>query len=155
MNKIVTSLAPHMTGMMVAAMMLALSLSVFLARWWQAILYNPGGFRREFHGLRLGRNVGIVALGTLAVSVAASGWSQEIAANAMIVIVAAYLLHGLGLVHGIVAAKNINVGWLISVYAVTLILPQSSLLLAAVAFADSWTDIRGRIKPGGQAGGDT
>jgi hypothetical protein len=154
LSKMLMSLAPHMTGMLVAAMMLGLTLSVFLARWWQALLYNPGGFGREFHALRLGRNFALVALGTLAVSVAASGWPAEVAANAMIVIVAAYLLHGMGLAHGVVAAKGINVAWLISLYALTLILPQFSLLLAAVAFADSWTDIRGRIKPGGQAGSD-
>jgi Predicted membrane protein (DUF2232) len=148
-GKVLTSLAPYMTGMLAAALVLGLILSVFLARWWQALLYNPGGFGREFHGLRMGRNFALVALGTLAVNMAASGWLEEVAGNAMIVIVAAYLLHGLGLVHGIVAAKGIHVGWLIALYAVTLILPQSSLLLAAAAFVDSWMDIRARIKPSG------
>jgi len=57
-------------------------------------------------------------------------------------------------VHGIVAAKGIHVGWLIALYAVTLVLPQSSLFLAAAAFVDSWMDIRARIKPSGQAGRD-
>jgi hypothetical protein len=61
----------------------------------------------------------------------------------------------MGLLHGIVAAKGIHVGWLITVYALTLILPQSTLLLAVAAFADSWVDIRARIKKGGQAGQDT
>ena len=28
-------------------------LSLLLARWWQALLYNPGGFQAEFHQLRL------------------------------------------------------------------------------------------------------
>jgi hypothetical protein len=144
-----------MTGMLVAALVLGLTLSLFLARWWQAALYNPGGFRREFHGLRLGRNFALVTLGTLALSMMASGWLAEVGANALIVLVAAYLLHGLGLLHGIVAAKGIHVGWLITVYALTLILPQSTLLLAVAAFADSWVDIRARIKKDGSAGQDT
>jgi len=153
-GKLLMSLAPHMTGMLAAALVLGLILSVFLARWWQALLYNPGGFGREFHGLRLGRNFALLAMGALAVNMIASGWIEEVAGNAMIVIVAAYLLHGLGMVHGIVAAKGIHVGWLIALYAVTLVLPQSSLFLAAAAFVDSWMDIRARIKPSGQAGRD-
>ena len=148
--------APHMTGMLAAALVLGLLLSLFLARWWQAALYNPGGFRREFQALRLGRGFALVTIGAVAASIAASGWFGEVAANVLIVLVAAYLVHGLGLMHGIVAAKQIHTGWLITLYAVTLILPQSSLLLAAGAFADSWMDIRARIKKkDGPAGHET
>ena len=32
---------------------LATVLKLFLARWWQARLYNPGGFQQAFHSLRL------------------------------------------------------------------------------------------------------
>src|SRR5690625_6353500 len=28
-------------------------LGLMLGRWWQALLYNPGGFKQEFNGLRL------------------------------------------------------------------------------------------------------
>ena len=154
LGKMLMSLAPHMTGMLVAALTLGLTLSVFLGRWWQALLYNPGGFGREFHGLRLGRNFALAAVATLAVSMSASGWLGEVAANALIVIGAAYLLHGLALLHGVVEARKIHVGWLIAVYALTLILPQSSLLLAAAAFVDSWMDVRARLKKDGQVGND-
>lgn len=153
-GQILMNAAPHMTGMLVAALVLGLTLSMFLARWWQAMLYNPGGFGREFHALRLGRSFALVTLGTLAVSLAASGWPAEVADNAMIVIVAAYLLHGMGLLHGVVAAKGIHIGWLLTVYALTLILPQSTLLLAAAAFVDSWMDVRARLKKDGQVGRD-
>src|SRR3569832_1316830 len=59
--------APHMTGMAVAALVLGLMLSLLLARWWQALLYNPGGFRREFHALRLSRGFAALALAVLLV----------------------------------------------------------------------------------------
>jgi len=146
LGQILLNAAPHMTGMLIAALMLGLTLSLFLARWWQASLYNPGGFGQEFRGLRLGHNYALLTAGALAVSMVGSGWPAEVAVNVLIVLVAVYLVHGMGLVHGIVAAKGIHVGWLITVYAITFILPQSTLLLAAGAFADSWLDIRGRIK---------
>jgi hypothetical protein len=119
LGKMLMDAAPHMTGMLAAALVLGLTVSLFLARWWQSALYNPGGFRREFHGLRLGRNFALVTLGTLVVSTMASGWLAEAGANVLIVLAAAYVLHGLGLLHGIVAAKGIHVGWLIAVYALT------------------------------------
>lgn len=138
--------APHLTGILIAALVLGLTLSLFLARWWQALLFNPGGFGREFRALRLDRNFALLTAGALAVNIIAPDWPAEVAANILIVLVAVYLIHGMGLVHGIVAAKDLHVGWLITVYAVTFIVPQSTLLLAAGAFADSWIDIRNRIK---------
>lgn len=153
-GQMLESTAPYLTGMLVAALMLGLTLSVFLGRWWQAILYNPGGFAREFQGLRLGRQYSGVALLALAGALAGDGWLGEVAGNALIVIMAGYLLHSLGLMHGVAEIKGINVGWLIAVYAMTFILPQSALLLAAAAFVDSWMDIRARIRRDG-GGGET
>ena len=41
-------------------------LALILARGWQAMLYNPGGFRTEFHRLRLTPMVTVVLLGPMA-----------------------------------------------------------------------------------------
>jgi hypothetical protein len=152
LGQMLLNAAPHMTGMLIAALVLGLTLSLFLARWWQALLFNPGGFAREFRGLRLGRNFAVLSLVALMASMMASGWLAEVATNVMIVLVVVYLVHGMGLIHGIVAAKGLRAGWLIAVYVVTFILPQSTLLVAAAAFADSWMDIRARIKKSDKGG---
>jgi hypothetical protein len=105
--------------------------------------------------LRLGQHFALLTAAALLLSSVGSGWPAQVASNVLIVLVAIYLIHGMGLVHGIVALKKIHVGWLITVYALTFILPQSTLLLAAGAFADSWLDIRGRIrKTLGNSGSD-
>jgi hypothetical protein len=145
LGHVLMNAAPHMTGILMAALVMGLILSLFLARWWQALLFNPGGFAREFRGLRLGQRFAALTAAALAVSMMASGRAGEVAANVLIVLVAVYLVHGMGLIHGIVAAKRMHVGWLITVYVVTFIVPQSTLLLAAGAFADSWMDIRARL----------
>lgn len=147
LGEVLVEAAPHMTGMAVAALVLGLMLSLLLARWWQALLYNPGGFRREFHSLRLGRGFAAMTLVVLAVSLLATGRLQEIALNMIIVLVAVYLLPGLGLLHGMVAAKGAHKAWLAGVYVLSvLVLPQIALMLATAAFADSWVDFRGRLQ---------
>ena len=145
LGQVLMHAAPHMTGILMAALVMGLILSLFLARWWQALLFNPGGFAREFRGLRLRQRFAALSFVALAVSMAASGRAAEVGANILIVLVAVYLVHGMGLIHGIVAAKRMHVGWLITVYVVTFVVPQSTLLLAAGAFADSWMDIRARL----------
>ena len=41
-------LSHYMTGIVAAASVFGLLFGLFLGRWWQALLYNPGGFRQEF-----------------------------------------------------------------------------------------------------------
>jgi hypothetical protein len=152
LGQVLTNAAPHLTGVAVAALMLGLILSVFLGRWWQALLYNPGGFRREFHGLRLGRHFAVATLVIMVVTAVGGEWPAEVAANVLTVAATAYLLHGLGLLHGVVAGRHINVAWLIGVYALTFLWPPSTLLLGAAGFVDSWMDIRARLHKGGAGG---
>jgi len=147
LSEMLAQAAPHMTGMAVAALLLGLILSVLLARWWQALLYNPGGFGQEFHSLRLGREFALVTVAVMLANVLAGDRLQEIAANMIIVVVAVYLLPGLGLLHGVVAAKGAHTAWLAGIYVLgVFVLPQLALLLATLAFADSWVDFRGRLQ---------
>lgn len=146
--------APHMTGMAVAALVLGPMLSLLLARWWQALLYNPGGFKREFHALRLSRGFAAVALAVLLVSLLTTGRLQEVALNMLIVVVAVCLLPGLALLHGIVEIKAAHPAWLAGIYVGVLVLPQLALVLAVTALADSWLDMRGRLQNKGPPAGN-
>ncbi|BCQ58979.1 hypothetical protein PBOI14_07290 [Pseudomonas sp. Boi14] len=51
--RLATLIAPILTGL-IAALLQAISvLSLILGRYWQAVLYNPGGFGREFRAIRI------------------------------------------------------------------------------------------------------
>jgi len=41
-------LAHFMSGVAAAGSVYGLLFGLFLARWWQAALYNPGGFRADY-----------------------------------------------------------------------------------------------------------
>ncbi|OZB16127.1 MAG: hypothetical protein B7X58_05715 [Marinobacter sp. 34-60-7] len=115
-----------------------------LARSWQAGLYNPGGFRKEFHGLRLSPAIAVVCAVTMVVG-------PVLGLNAMLLAWAAgtpLLVAGLGLVHGVFARKQWSGHWLAMFYvALVLLGPNLLMLLMVLAFVDSWLDIRGRMKP--------
>ena len=51
--------APLMTGLVAAGTVFGLFFTLLLARWWHALLDNPGGFGREFRALRIDRRVGL------------------------------------------------------------------------------------------------
>jgi len=119
-----------------------------LARSWQAGLYNPGGFRKEFHALRLSPAAALVCALVMLVGPFIGLNSMLLAwAGGMPLVVAS-----LALVHGIVGRKKLSGQWLVLFYIVMVPLgPSLLILLVVLAFVDSWLDIRGRIKPAGPA----
>jgi len=135
-----------MTGMLAGAMALSLLSGIMIARWWQSTLYNPGGFRQEFYGLRLSRIASITVLVTLLVSFLGLGALSAIAGDLMIVAVVVYSVAGLALVHAIIAGTGKHVGWLVALYVLMFFMPPHVMLvLVAVALADSWLDFRARL----------
>lgn len=139
-------LAGMMTGVVAAALMVSYLLSVLLGRWWQAMLYNPGGFQKEFHQLRLGQGMAVAALGVFVASWLFSGTAGVVARDLGTVALVIYLFQGLAIVHGVVKLLNGNVAWLAGLYLVTIIaLPQLAMVLAVLGIGDTWTDIRGRL----------
>lgn len=119
-----------------------------LARYWQAVLYNPGGFGREFHGFRLSKGVAALCVLLLIVAPMAGvnplllGWVAGLP----------LLVAGIALVHGVVGLKKASNLWLMVFYALLVVQGFTiSLLLMLLAIVDSWLDIRRRIRPAGPA----
>ncbi|MBB5322712.1 hypothetical protein [Marinobacter oulmenensis] len=121
---------------------------VMLARAWQAGLYNPGGFRKEFHSLRLSPVIAILCAVTMVIG-------PVLGLNSLLLAWAAgtpLFMAGLGLVHGVVGKKQWSGQWLVVFYIAMLLLgPSLMMLLLVMAFVDSWLDIRRRITPAGSA----
>jgi len=113
-----------------------------LGRWSQAMLYNPGGFREEFHHLRLPP---VVAVGLLAMAAASLTQGMDGAFWAWTCSVP-LIVAGAALVHGLVGLRKLGRGWLVAFYALLVLFNPVKELLALVAVADSFTDFRGRAK---------
>lgn len=140
--EVIASWAPHVTGFVAAALALNSLLCLFIGRWWQAMLYNPGGFQTEFHGLRLGKHIAIATLVVALLTLVPMGEISVIATDLLMIMLTLYVLQGIAVAHAVVAMKKMNVGWLVGLYIVVFLMSQ---LVAVAGFIDTFVNFRQRI----------
>tara|TARA_B100000575_G_C23117806_1_gene646414 strand:- start:565 stop:1395 length:831 start_codon:yes stop_codon:yes gene_type:complete len=116
-------------------------LLLMTARWMQALLFNPGGFRVEFHELRIGRNVATC----LIAAVLLSGSGVIVPEVWILYFLMPFVFAGIALVHAAVLMKRLPVMLLVAFYIV-LMLPVAVQLVVVLALADSWFDFRSRLQ---------
>ena len=144
-EQVVELLAPVMAGLPIAVVVTSM-IVVFLARWGHAVLDNPGGFGSEFRELRLGRRfaagAGVVALIALFAAPSETGMGHDL----LVLIVAAYVIQGIALMHGLVRLRGAARGWIIAMYASLLLMtPITVIVLSVAGYSDAWLDYRGRF----------
>lgn len=137
-------LIPVLTGLLAALLQIVTLLSLMLGRYWQALLYNPGGFGLEFRALRF---TPLLAMLLLAGMLFGSSLGAEMAALAPLCSVP-LVFAGIAMLHGMVAMGRMQRFWLVGLY-VTLVLFMQVVypLLAVMAIVDSLFDFRGRASP--------
>lgn len=129
-------------GALAIGIFMQVVLGMFLARWWQALLYNPGGFREEFHRLRLDRLLAYLALPPMVWLFFAG--EVDIWVYIGLLMVMAYALQGLAVAHGLLAEYKAG-GWLIGIYVLLIIAtPHVLSALAIAGYADTWMNFRQR-----------
>lgn len=127
----------------VLAYLVALSslIALLVARWWQALLYNPGGFQVELHNLRLTPLPAVVCAGAtvycLLVNAEYQAWANVFSLP--------LLLAGMGLVHHTVKNYRLGLAVLVVLYVALVLVRPAVLLIAALAFADVWLNLRNRL----------
>ncbi len=134
-------LAPVLTGLLAALLQIVTLLSLMLARYWQAALYNPGGFGGEFRALRFPPVVAIMLLVGMLLGPSLGAQFAVLTPLCSVPLVFA----GVALMHGLVAQGRLPRFWLVGLY-VTLVLFMQLIypLLAVLAIVDSLFDFRGR-----------
>jgi len=139
------TLAGWMTGLMVAAIISAYLSSLLVARWWQALLYNPGGFKEEFYGVRIGRNIGITALLVFVGALFGSGLLSNMMSDMLWLFSFIYLIPGIAIAHSIIALASASKPLFIVFYVLLAILPQIAILVALVGWVDTWFNFRAKL----------
>jgi len=135
-------IAPVLIGLIAALLQIVSLLSLILGRYWQAVLYNPGGFGREFRALRLPKTAALVLLVCMLVG---PNFGPHLAMLTPLCSVP-LLFAGLALMHGLVAEKRLAKFWLVGLYVTLLLFMQLIYpLLVVLAIVDSLIDFRGRL----------
>lgn len=138
MQQMANSMAKLATAASAVMIMLTSVGSVLLARFWQAKLFNPGGFQDEFHQLRFGKAAATVVLIVCAIALTID---NALVSDIAIVLMVAFLFQGLSVVHSLVKQRSMSQGWLVGVY-IMMMLPHTIALLGALGLADNWLNVR-------------
>ncbi len=120
-------------------------LSLLVARWWQALLYNPGGFAIEMAALRFNAVHAVVlvaAAGVMLSSFDGNWWS--LSWFGLCVLPLGFV--GFVLAHRLLTGRRGSVFWKFVFYATLLVwFPFSVAALAGLAVVDSFVGIGKRI----------
>jgi hypothetical protein len=142
---VLAQLSQVMCGVIAAAFVLQLLLSLYLARWWQALLYNPGGFAAEFQQLRSHKTLGLLGVLAMGMSlIPESGFSGVVNCLGAVVLTL-FLLQGLAVARGVFGRMQNPTPWLVAIYLLLLVfMPQMVVVLVTVGLLDVWLDFRTR-----------
>ena len=135
----------HQAVVAIATVQVMIAVSaLFLARKWQAALYNPGGLRSEFDQIRLPVASSLM-LGVMVLLGESLGDDYYFLSQVAIPVL---VFTGLALVHGVLAKKRIGIVGLAAFYFVGLFVLKVYFVNALVilAIADSLIDIRRRLQ---------
>lgn len=118
-------------------------MSLILARWWQAGIYNPGGFQKEFHSYTVEARVAlilvIIFLAGQFLPQSSQIWS-DLAALPL-------LIAGIALVHFVVKLLGQGAQWLVLLYIGMIMIGKPvTIILLALGITDSLIDLRSRLE---------
>lgn len=148
-NQTIQLFSRYATGAIAAGSIMTVLISLLLARWWQANLYNPGGFRDEFQQLRLPAPAGYVFLVLLIAGMASSGGVQEFSVNLLMPALMVYMLAGFSVIHALCSSTRAGRFWLAGIYVGLMFIAPLILVITLVGLSDSWFNWRQRFASAG------
>ena len=134
-----------MTGGIAAGTVYGLLFSVFLARWWQSTLYNPGGFREEYLSLRVQPKLALASIIVLILAWTMDGVASEIGWNISIIFVVLYTFIGTSILHATFSALKFKRFMVPFLYLTLILIPHTVIIVVLVGLIDAWLDLRSKI----------
>ncbi|MDT8407815.1 MAG: hypothetical protein RQ715_11245 [Methylococcales bacterium] len=135
-------IADYMTGIIIAGSVFSLLLALMLGRWWQASLYNPGGFAEEYFALRTHRGFSLAVIIMAAIAAISAGMVGLIASNMAILALTLYGLVGSAVVHVVLKRQRQARFWLPIFYVLLFLVPQMLIPVTLIGLGDSWFNWR-------------
>lgn len=148
-SKFAEGLAHNMTGVSAFFTVYLWVFGLLLARWWQAVLYNPGGFRLEYLTLKGHDQLAMIFVALLMATFIASGIIAELCWNVLLVLFVLYILIGAAILHSAFATLKSNRFMVPFLYITLLAIPYVMVLVALCGLSDTWLNLRNKLKQNG------
>lgn len=135
------------TGFIVAFVIFVAVTQLIAARWWQAIVFNPGSLRRELHNIRLSQLAG----GLFIASIVLYYFGNSVILDIMPILYMLFGAAGLSLVHYLFGLMHSPTVWFwLAVFYISLVLviptPINLIVISFVGLLDIWVDVRKRVR---------
>ena len=140
------SIAHYMTGIIAAGTVFGWIFALFMARWWQAQLYNPDGFRTEYLGLSTSPRLALGSLSLISIAMLSSGGIAELAWNLSILVFVLYTFVGTAILHSLLAPLKQGRYLVIGFYMTVFLIPHLLVPVATIGVADAWLNLRQRFQ---------
>ena len=138
-------LSHYMTGIVAAASVFGLLFGLFLGRWWQALLYNPGGFKQEYLSLNTHPRLAIGSIAVILIASLSSGVISEVSWNIAILLFVLYTFIGMAVLHTLFSSMKMS-RFIVPMFYLTLFLiPHAMLPVALVGLSDAWMNLRNKF----------
>jgi hypothetical protein len=144
-NQTMQIFSTYATGAVAAGSLMTVLISLLVARWWQANLYNPGGFRAEFTQLRFPWIISLAFLLIALVAGITGGGISVFSANLLMPVFTAFILGGFAVIHALCSALPSGKFWLAGIYVGLMFVAPMVLLIAAIGLTDPWLHWRSRF----------
>ncbi|KAF3977217.1 MAG: hypothetical protein HFP77_07925 [Methylococcales symbiont of Iophon sp. n. MRB-2018] len=135
----------YMTGGITAGAIYGLLFGLFLARMWQAALYNPGGFREEYLTLKVRPKVALVSVFVLMMAWFMSGDIAEIFWNITIIFIVLYTFIGTAILHAAFSTLKMKRFLVPMLYVTLIMIPHAIAVVIIVGITDVWVDLRSKF----------
>jgi hypothetical protein len=135
-------LSHYMTGVVAAGSVFGLLFGLFLGRWWQSVLYNPGGFKQEFLSLNTHPRLALGSVAVIILAIVSSGVVSEVAWNVTILLFVLYTFIGTAVMHTVFAVMKLGKYLVPMLYITLFLIPHALLPVALIGLSDAWLNIR-------------
>jgi hypothetical protein len=139
------AISHYMTGIVVAGTVFGWIFALFLARWWQATLYNPGGFRAEYLDLATSPRLALGSIALIGIASLSSGIMAEVTWNLSILTFVLYTFVGTAVAHNIMSALKLSRYVIFGFYITLFLIPHLLIPVALVGVSDAWWKLREKM----------
>jgi hypothetical protein len=137
-------MATYMTQAVVVGGFINIMLGLLMGRWWQALLYNPGGFRQEFLAFKIPPKLAAINLVIIVVAGLGIMVFPEVAGVIFNLVIVLYAFVGIAVLHTLISRSKLGQFAVPMFYITLFFIPRILLPVALVGFSDTWLDIRKR-----------